>query len=195
MSTETTNEHLATVLADLETVVARIKPDQLRAATPCTDFDVAALQRHVVGWLTTFADGFAAPDGRASSGIDDYELPGDPAAAVRDAAFRLTNAVRDGAAARPLYLGESSMPGELALGMILWEYLVHGWDLARATGQPWAPPPAAAAESLEFAPGMLSPDYQGEGKAFGPRVPVPDDAPALDRLLALSGRDPNWTAR
>ncbi|HET9187454.1 MAG TPA: TIGR03086 family metal-binding protein [Acidothermaceae bacterium] len=195
MSTQTTNENLAAVLADLERVVAQIKPDQLDDATPCTEFDVAALQRHVLGWLTTFADGFAAPDGRTSSGIDDYELPDNPAAAVRVAASRLTSAVREGAAARPLYLGESSMPGELALGMILWEYLVHGWDLARATGQPWAPPAAAAVESLEFAPGMLSPDYQGEGKAFAPRVPVPDDAPALDRLLALSGRDPNWTAQ
>lgn len=195
MSTETTNTHLATVLADLEQVVAQIQPGQVHDPTPCTELDVAALERHVVGWLTTFADGFAAPDGRTSSGIDDYTLPADPAAAVRDAASRLTNAVRAGAADRPLYLGESSMPGELALGMILWEYQVHGWDLARATGQPWAPPEVAAAESLKFAPGMLTPDYQGEGKAFAPRMQVSDDAPAFDRLLGLSGRDPKWTAR
>ncbi len=43
-------------------------------------------------------------------------------------------AVRGGAGARPLKLGEAAMPGEIALGMILWEYQVHGWDLARATG-------------------------------------------------------------
>ena len=84
------------------------------------------------------------------------------------------------------------MPGEMALSMILWEYQVHGWDLARATGQPWSPPAEAAEESLEFAPGMLTPDYQGDGKAFAPRVPVPASAPALDRLLGLSGRDPGW---
>jgi len=70
---------------------------------------------------------------------------------------------------------------------------VHGWDLARATGQPWAPPPAAVSQSLAFAPGMLTPDYQGPGKAFGPRVEVPADAPPLDRLLGLSGRDPRWS--
>jgi uncharacterized protein (TIGR03086 family) len=69
---------------------------------------------------------------------------------------------------------------------------VHGWDLARATGQPWSPPVAAAEESLAFAPGMLTSDYQGDGKAFAPRVPVPDTAPPLDRLLGLSGRDPGW---
>jgi hypothetical protein len=39
---------------------------------------------------------------------------------------------------------------------------------------------------------MLTADYQGEGKPFAPRVPVADDAPALDRLVALSGRDPGW---
>jgi hypothetical protein len=39
---------------------------------------------------------------------------------------------------------------------------------------------------------MLSDDYQGEGKTFGPRVPVPTDSPALERLLGLSGRDPQW---
>jgi uncharacterized protein (TIGR03086 family) len=91
-------------------------------------------------------------------------------------------------------LGESAMPGEMALGMILWEYQVHGWDLARATGQSWSPPPAAAEESLGFAPMMLTDDYQGDGKAFAPRVTVPAGAPALDRLLGLSGRDPGWSA-
>jgi uncharacterized protein (TIGR03086 family) len=193
MSTQQTNTHLSAVLSDLESVVAAIKPDQLDDATPCTEFDVAELQRHVLAWLTTFADGFAAPDGRAPSGIDGYQVSDDAATAVRDAAQRLTSAIRDGAANRPLYLGESAMPGELALNMILWEYLVHGWDLARATGQPWNPPEAAAAESLAFAPGMLTPDYQGEGKTFGPRVAVPDDASAFDRLLGLSGRDPKWS--
>ena len=87
------------------------------------------------------------------------------------------------------------MPGDMALSMILWEYQVHGWDLARATGQPWSPPAAAAEESLDFAPGMLTTDYQGEGKAFAPPVPVPETAPRLDRLLGLSGRDPAWSAR
>jgi hypothetical protein len=58
------------------------------------------------------------------------------------------------------------MPGDLALGMILWEYQVHVWDLAVATGQPWTPPADATEVSLVFAPGMLTEDYQGEGKGL-----------------------------
>ena len=176
-TTEQTADLLAEVLTELAPVAGGVTEDQLHDPTPCTDYDVAQLREHVLGWLAIFAAGFA-----------------DPAAEVTAAARTITQSIRAGAAGRPLRLGDSGMPGDMALSMILWEYQVHGWDLARATGQPWSPPPAAAEQSLAFAPGMLSADYQGDGKAFGPRVPVPDAAPPLDRLLGLSGRDPAWTA-
>jgi uncharacterized protein (TIGR03086 family) len=195
-ASDETTDLLAAVLADLQQVVGGIRPGQLHDATPCTEYDVAQLRDHVLGWLTTFAAGFADPGGQAPRDqLDGYQPPADPGAAVQEAAATLTSALRAGAASRPLRLGSSAMPGELALGMILWEYQVHGWDLARATGQPWSPPPAAAEASLAFAPGMLTDDYQGEGKAFGTPVSVPASAPPLDRLLGLSGRDPSWTAR
>ena len=193
-STDRTADLLSAVLADLAPVMSGITPEQLSNPTPCTELDVAKLRDHVVGGLDTFAAGFADPGGQAPrAGLDGYEASADPAAQVRAAAATLDAALRAGAAARPLRLGENAMPGEMALSMILWEYQVHGWDLARATGQPWSPPAEAAQESLAFAPNMLTPDYQGEGKAFAPRVPVAADAPALDRLLGLSGRDPGWS--
>jgi uncharacterized protein (TIGR03086 family) len=195
MTTDTgkTTDLLVAVLSDLEPVVGRITGEQLDEPTPCTELDVGQLRTHILGWLTTFAAGFADPGGQAPfERIDGYTVPADPAAEVRSASAAMAAALREGAASRPLRLGGSAMPGDMALSMILWEYQVHGWDLARATGQPWSPPAEAAEESLEFAPGMLTPDYQGEGKAFAPRVPVPATAPALDRLLGLSGRDPGW---
>jgi uncharacterized protein (TIGR03086 family) len=192
-STNSTVDLLAAVLDDLATVTGAIAPGQLRDPTPCTELDVGQLREHVLGWLDTFAAGFADPDGQAPrAGLDGYQVPADAPGAVRAASDTLTGALRAGAAGRPLRLGDSAMPGELALGMILWEYQMHGWDLARATGQPWSPPAAAAQESLAFAPGMLTGDYQGEGKAFGPPVAVPESAAAFDRLLGLSGRDPAW---
>jgi uncharacterized protein (TIGR03086 family) len=194
-TTEKTTDLLVAVLADLAPMVGEITAGQLHDPTPCTELDVGQLRTHVLGWLTTFAAGFADPGGQAPlDHLDGYAVPANPAAEVRSASATMAAALRDGAAGRPMRLGDSAMPGEMALSMILWEYQVHGWDLARATGQPWSPPAEAAEESLEFAPGMLTADYQGEGKAFAPRVPVPATAPALDRLLGLSGRDPAWPA-
>jgi uncharacterized protein (TIGR03086 family) len=194
-ATEKTVDLLAEVLTGLAPVVGGIADDQVHDPTPCTEYDVAQLREHVLGWLTIFAAGFADPAGQAPrASTDGYQMPADPAAEVRAASDTITQAVRAGAASRPLRLGGSGMPGDMALSMILWEYQVHGWDLAVATGQPWSPPAAAAEESLAFAPGMLTSDYQGDGKAFGNPVPVPDTAAPLDRLLGLSGRDPGWTA-
>jgi uncharacterized protein (TIGR03086 family) len=198
-TTDGTADLLSAVLADLAPIISGITQEQRSNPTPCTELDVAQLRDHVVGWLGTFAAGFADPGGQAPrAGLDGYQAPPDAdaaAAEVRAAAATLDAAVRAGAAARPLRLGDSAMPGEMALSMILWEYQVHGWDLARATGQPWSPPAAAAEESLVFAPNMLTPDYQGEGKAFAPRVPVAADAAPLERLLGLSGRDPAWSPK
>ena len=191
---EETADQLGTVLADLADVIGGISDEQRHDPTPCTEYDVSQLQDHVVGWLTNFADGFADPGGQAPrADISGYRAPTDAAAEVRSAAARLDRALRRGAAQRPLRLGEAAMPGELATGMILWEYQVHGWDLARATGQRWSPPPEASQASLRFAPTMLTEDYQGEGKAFAAPVGVPATAPPLDRLLGLSGRDPGWS--
>lgn len=195
-TTERTTALLGVVLAELATVVGGVTAGQLHDPTPCAEFDVTELRDHILGWLTTFAAGFADPDGQAPrADVAGYQAPEDPASEVRRAAELLDRALRADAAGRPLRLGEHAMPGEVALGMILWEYQVHGWDLARATGQRWSPPPAAAEESLNFAPAMLTEDYQGPGKAFAPPVVVPESASALDRLLGLSGRDPRWSAR
>ena len=71
---------------------------------------------------------------------------------------------------------------------------LHGWDIARASGQDYE----CDQESLEAAYGFVAPfsapgmEAQREG-LFGPVVDVADDAPLLDRLLGLAGRDPSWT--
>ena len=74
--------------------------------------------------------------------------------------------------------------------MALIEVVLHGWDLARATGQHHEPDPADVATILGFL--EVSASAEGTPGLFGPVVPVPDDAPAFDRALGLSGRDPGW---
>ena len=160
--------------------------------TPCTDYSVADLRIHIVGWGTAFGAGFSDPGGQApdAAGIT---VDGNGSAQLRAAGEAIAAGIAAGGAERELILADgNAMPGAMALAMTLWEYQVHGWDLAVATGQDWAPAPQAVESSIAFAGQMLTPDFQGEGLAFAPRVPVPDDAPAIDRLVGMSGRDPHW---
>ena len=89
--------------------------------------------------------------------------------------------------------GPIQMPGEIAGLVALDELVVHGWDLARATGQPYDVDDA----TLELIRGLVADfapadDVVNDGTlAFGPAVPVPDDAPLLDQVVALTGRDPS----
>jgi len=75
------------------------------------------------------------------------------------------------------------------------ELVVHGWDVARARGQKYDPGPAAIGAARRFLSLFASPDAPaGPDVAFGPSREVPDDAPELDRVAALAGRDPGWPA-
>lgn len=190
MDIRQTHDQLHAVLSDLVELLDQIPAQAGGRPTPCHEYDLATLRQHALGWLTAFTDGWTADDGRCSdpSAVVVDGTGADQARALRD---RL-EAVLPDAAERPLVIGESEMPGGLALSMVLWEYQVHGWDLARAAGLPWDPDESGVRASLAFAPGMLTPDFQGEGKAFAPRVPVGPEATPLDELVALSGRDPHW---
>jgi uncharacterized protein (TIGR03086 family) len=87
-------------------------------------------------------------------------------------------------------VGGLEMPGRVAGLIALDELVVHGWDIAVASGQPY---PQPAAHEIEAAMSIVATfEAPRDGKLFGPVVPVADTAPALDRLLGLTGRDPGW---
>jgi Mycothiol maleylpyruvate isomerase N-terminal domain len=80
-TTEKTTDLLVAVLADLAPMVGDITGEQLHDPTPCTELDVGQLRTHVLGWLTTFAAGFADADGQAPlDRLEGYSVPADPAA-------------------------------------------------------------------------------------------------------------------
>ena len=72
------------------------------------------------------------------------------------------------------------------------ELVIHGWDLARATGQPFGCDPGALGAATQFVEAMSKPGESRDG-LFGPAVSVPDGATELERVIALSGRDPRWS--
>ncbi len=169
--------------------------------TPCASFSVEQLRDHVLGWLQHFATALTDPDRRADRpDPDTYRAAADeraPGDVVRAAAAVIGAEVDAGIAGRRVIMSQAAMDGDAVLAMALGEYLVHGWDLARATGRDWSVPEGACSAALDFFAAMITDEYRsadGAGGFFGPQVAVPDDAAALDRLLGFAGRDPHWTA-
>ena len=169
-------------------VVSGVRADQFGAPTPCTEFDVRALLGHLID--------MAAMSQQAAVKAAEPQIPpftgDDPAG---EFGRRIDAAVRDWGGPEAMEgsttMGLPDMPAEMAATMTLVDLVMHGWDLASATGQRLACEPAAAATVLAFLEKMGD-----TGRGFGifaAVVPVPPDAPDLDRALALSGRDPSWT--
>jgi len=187
------------VLAALAEVV-EVPESAREAPTPCRSYTVGALRDHVLGWLQFFAAALTDPD-RATTRLDPDAYRADEekrplGEVVRTSLALIESALDAGVLERQVVLSQSRMDGPAVLGMALGEYVVHGWDLATATGRVWAPAALACEVSLEFFAAMVAPEYRsqdGEGGFFGPEVPVPDDAPALARLLGVAGRDPDWS--
>jgi uncharacterized protein (TIGR03086 family) len=88
---------------------------------------------------------------------------------------------------RPVTVPFGTVPGVVALHLRLTEILVHGWDLAHATGQTATFPDDLVEQELDFTRGKLA-DVPSNRSPFAPPQEVADDAPALDRLAACLGR-------
>lgn len=170
-------------------IASRIRDDQLDDPTPTPDWPVGALLDHVLGLASAFTDG-----ARKVPRTDTPEPAARPPAGWRDELnLRLDGLVeawRDPAAwAGEATVGGVTLPAELTAAVVTDELIVHGWDLAVATGQPYEPDPELVAAATTFAE-----QFAGmEGGPFGPPLPAPPDATPLQRLLTLTGRDPAWT--
>ena len=175
------------------TVVVGTREDQLDAPTP-SGLTVAQLLGHLHELSIAFRDAArkeaaasSSPDPAASPLPDDWRT--DIPARLDDLAAAWGEpSAWEGMA----HAGGLEMPGDVAAAVALDELVVHGWDLAAATGQPFDPDPAAVAAAEEFCASIPDDPEAREG-LFGPRVAVGDGASQLDRVLGLAGRDPGWS--
>jgi uncharacterized protein (TIGR03086 family) len=174
-------------------LVRGVTDEQLAASTPCPDYTVADLIDHI-GGLTVAFTGAATKTpvpGAASGGSGDGSRlePGWRDRIATDLE-RLAEAWRDPSAyAGDTMAGPIEMPGPEAASVALNEVVVHGWDLATATGQPYDVDDASVHLCMGFAAPFSTPEAADQrGDAFGPVIPVPDDAPPLNRLLGMMGR-------
>jgi uncharacterized protein (TIGR03086 family) len=173
--------------------VANVDASQFGRPTPCADWDVRALLNHLILW-TSYSLAARAQGESVGQDLMDRDFAADPgfAADYRAQLDRALTAWADPAAwERSLDVMGSRTPAADVAALNIAEMVLHGWDLAAATGQAYtvSEPAAAAAMGAVEANADLFREYKG----FAEPVEVPATAPVLDRLLALSGRDPAWT--
>lgn len=181
-------------VASTAEIVTMIPEDKMGAPTPCTEWDVRALLNHLIGtlWLAEALFGDQAPRyPMAPGGLPPVDLAGDdPAAAYDEAASAALAAAAAGDTLTRVHvtpLGE--MPGPALAGFTTLDMLVHGWDLATATGQPADLDGRLAAHVLGFATRALA-TAETRGPRIGPAIPVAADAPVTHQLVAFLGRRP-----
>lgn len=180
----------------LATLVDGVRDDQLTARTPCEAITLGQLLDHVDSLSTAFTGAATKTPGPGGP-------PPKPDAARLGADFReriagqldaLAAAWSDPAAWQGMtQAGGLDLPGELAGVIALNEVLVHGWDVAVASGQPFTADPDHVAAAYDFVGRAAKQNPEGTPGLFGPPVRVSGDAPLLDRLLGCAGRDPSWT--
>jgi uncharacterized protein (TIGR03086 family) len=177
-------------------LVGNVHDDELGRPTPCPGMTVGDLIDHIgslsAGLTATAQKRRSAPGGPPRAPSADHLAAGWREHVTRELAT-LAAAWRDPSAWEGMTsAGGVDLPGSVAGVVALDELLVHGWDVAVATDRPYAVP----AEELEAAIGFVA-SFQAprDGALFGPIVPVPAGAPPLERLLGLTGRDPDWRAQ
>lgn len=179
-------------------LIANIGDDQLALPTPCPDYTLGDLLDHVDGLSLAFADAAikTIPEGGSQApSVDGARLGSDWRSRIPQRLAALADAWHDPAAWEGMtQAGSVDMPGEIAGLVALNEVIVHGWDVARASGQPYDAEPdhvEACIRTMAPQPGEERP--VGDDVPFGRPVEVPVDAPPIDRLVAVLGRDPSWT--
>ncbi|SFB13984.1 TIGR03086 family protein [Amycolatopsis marina] len=176
-------------------IIRNIKPDQLDAPTPCAEYDVRRLLNHLLFWGPSL-EGAARketvpPPAESDSAVD--LTGGDWAADVETQLNRIVDAwSKPRAWAGTTHMGgPTELPAALVGGMVLSELVVHGWDLAKATGQHLVVADDVAGEVHKEVTKTAT--LGREMGAYGPEVPVPASSSTVDRVLGLTGRDPAWT--
>jgi uncharacterized protein (TIGR03086 family) len=170
-------------------VVDAVEPEQGGLATPCDRWSVKDLVDHIVSGLAVFrrmALGEPRGEFHGELGNDDW------AGQYKSRAGELLSTWRELAAGG----GDGQKPpSETILGLTTMDVVIHGWDLAQATGQQPSFDTDLGERVLVFAHGFVRPEGRAatrEGTSdrvpLGPAVPVPDDAPVYTRLASFLGR-------
>ncbi len=184
---------LARACASTRSILRNVTRGQLALPTPCGEWQVHDLIGHIVGATRFFAE--VAELGASPAGQEwpDYSA-GDFAASFEEYSRRAVAAFSaPDAMDKPMLLPSGPTTGARTIEVATGEIFVHGWDLAKATGQADRADEDVAAALLASPWVSLCEEVRGSDQPpFAPEIRVPPEAPAADRLAAFLGRDPDW---
>src|SRR4051794_28053432 len=162
-------DRIENALAATDRLVAGVRPGQWGLPTPCPEWDVRTLVNHLVGGLRIYTAELTGTD--AGQDHEDDWLGDDPAGAYCRAARSVLTAWRSpDAMSRTVSLGIGRLPAPMAAVIELTEIVVHGIDVAVATGQEDAVDEEQAAELLDLMTSMGVDAFRVPG-VFGPALP------------------------
>lgn len=175
-------------------VLAGVSDEQLARPTPCAKLRLDDLIAHIGGLALAFTAAARKDFGPLTDTppVDAAQLDADWRTAYPQRLAGLADAWGDADGWQGMTrAGGIDLPGEVAGSVALTEVVIHGWDVARAIGQSYICDPATAQACLAH---LAQFERAGTEGMFGPAVPIADDEPDLDRVIAMSGRDPAWRA-
>ena len=167
-------------------VIASVRPDQMTAPTPCSEWDVRALLTHTVGVVTNIGLGVRGAEMSDPNGIT---LDDDVAAQFRTAAASTLAAWRAAGLEGETNIGAGPMPASVAANINLVDTTTHAWDIARSTGQSENLPDDLAVSVLAAAQSFLNDDIR-KFAGIDAAVAVGPEATPTEALIAFLGRKP-----
>jgi len=192
MEKKNLSAEMAAASAEAARVVGNVPHNALDAPTPCGDWDLRTLLNHTILWTSYSAERRAHGESVAED-LMNKDFTADPGFR-EDYARQISKAVQAWSAPEA-WAGTRNVMGDATPAadvgaMLLMETALHGWDVARATGQEFTTDEqtARALEDIVQAQAELFRKYQGFADALEPAP----DATAFERALTLSGRDPDW---
>lgn len=179
---------LEAALANTTRLVQGIGADQWEQSTPCSKWNVRQLVTHTAGVMANFANG--AANQPPAGNPDDYDLGENPGDTLAQLSARNVAAWTErGELESNISLGDNEFPGMVGISINMLDAYVHGWDIAKATGQEAMLDADLCGNLLEFSKQAV-PAAPREGDNFHAVVETGDGASAQDQLLAYLGRQP-----